>query len=378
MSEVQSPARGIRRGFSILGKGVVALVFAGAIVLLIVYLAGVFEPKVKPTASEVVEARKVLDRPTRVIERIRRPRLESAVGTVRAAREAIVASKILARIEDVRVKAGQRVEQGEILVVLDNADLKARIEQAVATEAAARARFDQAEIEQSRNARLKARETITQSDFDKSNSELKTARADYDRARRGVEEARILEAFSKVRAPFRGQVIDKKVNAGEIAVPGQALLTLFDPEHMQLIATVRESLALRLKVGQAISAQLDAFDFHCTAVVDEMVPESQVESRSFLVKVSGPCPPNVYSGMFGRIFVPLEDEEILVAPAAAVTRVGQVDEVEVVENGVIERRFVQLGREIDQGREILSGLKEGERVVLSESPSQRTKTRRGS
>lgn len=370
MSEAQGPVKGFRWALSILGKGVVALVFAGAIALMMVFMAGVFEPKVKPSAGEVEQGRRLLNQSTRVIERVRRPRLESAVGTIRAAREAVVASKILARIEEVRVKAGQKVAQGEILVVLDSADLKARIEQATAAQSAAKARLDQAEIEQARNARLKVRETITQSDLDKSNSEYKTARAEYEGARRGVEETRILEAFATVRAPFRGQIIDKKVNAGEIASPGQPLVTIFDPDHMQLIATVRESLALKLKVGQTIAAQLDAFDYHCTAVVDEMVPEAQVESRSFLVKVSGPCPPNVYSGMFGRIFVPLADEEILIAPESAVTRVGQLDMVEVVADGAIERRFVQLGRAIDQGREVLSGLKEGERVVLSESPAQ--------
>lgn len=372
MSVGRSPVTGSRRVLGILGKGTVALGFAGAIVLMMVYLAGVFEPKVKPSAAEVETARKLLNEPTGVIERVKRPRLESAVGTVRAAREAVVSSKILARIDEVRVKAGRSVEQGEILVVLDNSDLKTRIEQAVAASAAAKARFDQAEIEQARNARLKARETITQSDFDKSNSELKTAKADYDRAQRSVEEARILEAFATIRAPFRGRIIDKKVNAGEIASPGQALLTIFDPDHMQLFATVRESLALRLKVGQTIAARLDAFDYHCTAVIDEIVPEAQIESRSFLVKVGGPCPPNVYSGMFGRIFVPVEDEEVLIAPEAAVTRVGQLDMVEVVVDGLIERRFVQLGRTVEQGREVLSGLKEGERVVLGERPLQKT------
>ncbi len=368
MSVERRPAVGIRRVLGILGKGVVALVFTGVIVVMMVYLAGVFEPKVSSTAGEPGSARKLAGQSTAVVERVRRPRLETAVGTIRAAREAVVASKILARIEEVRVKAGQRVEQGEILVVLDNADLRARIEQAVAAEASAKARLDQAEIEQARNVRLRARETITQSDLDKSTSEQKSARAEYDRARRSVEESRILDAFATIRAPFRGQVIDKKVNAGEIATPGQPLLSIFDPDHMQLYATVRESLALRLKVGQHIAARLDAFDYHCSATIDEIVPEAQIESRSFLVKVSGPCPPNVYTGMFGRIFVPLDDEELLVVPAAAVTRVGQLDMVEVVEDGAIERRFVQLGRSIDQGREVLSGLKPGERVVLSESP----------
>ena len=105
------------------------------------------------------------------------------------------------------------------------------------------------------------------------------------------------------------------------------------------------------------------------ATISEIVPEAQAESRSFQVKVTGPCPPNVYSGMFARIFIPMEDEEVLIVPPAAVRRVGQLDEVDVVEGGVVHRRAVQLGRTLDEGREVLSGLGEGERVVLTRGPS---------
>ncbi len=346
-----------------------ALGFAAAIVGLMLLLAGYFEKKVETTESRVEASRPVAGKAVKV-ERIQRPRLEAAVGTVRAVREALIASKILARIEEVRVHAGQLVQQGEVLVVLDSSDLKTRIDQALAAERAAKARFDQAEIEQGRNERLRKRETIPQSELDKSSNELRASRAELERARRAVEESKILESFATIRAPFRGRVIDKKASAGETAVPGQALLSMFDPDHMQLVAIVRESLALRLKVGQPIAARLDAFDYSCTATIDEIVPEAQVESRSFQVKLSGPCPPNVYSGMFGRVFIPVEDESILVVPRAAVHRVGQVEFVEVASPAGASRRFVRIGREIDDHWEILAGLKEGEQVVLPAEPDK--------
>ncbi len=75
-----------------------------------------------------------------------------------------MASKILARVEEVRIKAGQEVNEGDVLVVLDSTNLKARLDQATAAEAAAKARFDQAKIDLGRAERLKARQTITQSE----------------------------------------------------------------------------------------------------------------------------------------------------------------------------------------------------------------------
>jgi len=133
------------------------------------------------------------------------------------------------------------------------------------------------------------------------------------------------------------------------------------------LATVRESLAQKLAVGQSIRARLEALQHQCDATISEIVPQAQAASRSFTVKVVGPCPPGVYSGMFGRIEIPLEDEELLVVPAAAILQVGQLDLVDLVVDGRLQRRSVRLGRPLDGRIEVLAGLKEGDRVALPAS-----------
>jgi RND family efflux transporter MFP subunit len=218
---------------------------------------------------------------------------------------------------------------------------------------------------------LRARESITQSELDQASTAIRSAKAELERVRQALQEARIVEAYATVRAPLSGRVIDKKVNAGDTVSPGQMLVTMYDPSDMQMIACVRESLALRLKAGEQVPARLDTLGYDCRATVSEIVPEAQTESRSFHVKVNMPCPPNVYSGMFGRILIPLEDEDLLIVPAAAVRRVGQLDEVDVVADAILSRRAVQLGRTLDEGLEVLSGLKEGEKVVLLKGSPER-------
>lgn len=366
----QARAGGVRRIVRRLGMLLMALVFAAGIVAMMMVLSGRFETKVpgpaagKERAPSPGSSRPVGNRPTAEVRLVSRPRRETAVGTIRAVTEAIVASKILARVEDVKVTAGQIVKQGDVLIRLDDADLRARLEQARAEVAAAQARSDQAELDLTRARNLRAREAVTQGEVDRASTASRTAKADLERARRGEDEAKILEDYATIRAPISGRIVDKRVNAGDTVNPGQPLVTMYDPAHMQLIATVRESLALRLKVGQSVPARLDTIDYDCQATIREIVPEAQAESRSFQVKVTGPCPPGVYSGMFGRIFIPLDDEEVLVVPDAAVRRVGQLEEVDVVVDGRLDRRVVQLGRECDEGREVLAGLKAGERVAL--------------
>jgi len=295
---------------------------------------------------------------------VKRPRFESAVGTVRPVHEAAVASKLLARVLEVRVKAGQRVQRGEVLALLDDTDLQARLKQAEAAALAAKSAHIQASSEFDRAKNLLVNKAIAPSEFDRLQAAYKIARADLERAEQAVHEAKATLDYATLRAPMDATVVDKKIEAGDTVTPGQVVLTLYDPGRMQMIVTVRESLAQRLKVGQKIPGRLEALDLDCLATVSEIVPEAQAASRSFTVKVTGPCPPGVYSGMFGRIFIPLDDEEVVVVPAAAMIRVGQLDLVDVVTDGQVQRRIVQLGRTLDEGREVLAGLKAGERVVI--------------
>lgn len=334
------------------------------LVLAMLVLAGVFQPKVSserfvPGPSSQSDHFEIAE-----VRLIRRPRTETAVGTVRAVHEAAVASKLLARVVEVLIMAGQSVTQGDILIRLDDADLQARVKQMDSAEIAAQARFEQATLERKRAEQLINTRAISQSDFDQAIARHKTAEAELRRTQQALEEARVLLEFATLRAPLTGIVIDKRVQPGDTATPGQVLVTLYEPNHMQLVATVRESLALRLQVGDQIPARLDALDHRCLAKVSEIVPQAEAASRSFQVKVTGPCPPGVYSGMFGRISIPLDDEEVLVVPTAAVLQVGQLDLVEVIQDSRASRRMVQLGRVSPQGYEVLSGLREGEKVVL--------------
>lgn len=130
-----------------------------------------------------------------------------------------------------------------------------------------------------------------------------------------------------------------------------------------------------LPVGQSSGVRIDGLNKQCSGIVSEIVPEAQSSSRAFQVKVTGPCPTGIYSGMFGRILIPVDEEQVLVIPRLAVRRVGQLEFVHVVENGSAAQRAIRTGRNLgdvnEQGHpqlldqvEVLSGLQQGERVAL--------------
>lgn len=342
---------------------VLAVVLIGGLAFLLLALAGVFRPKIT-TDQPAPAARPVGDLPTAEVRILRRPRYETAVGTVKPVYEAAVASKLLARVTEVRVRAGQAVSRDEVLVRLDDAELQARLKQAEAALAAAKSAHEQAAIDFRRAQQLLESRAIARAEYDQFETTLRTAAAQLERAQQAVHEAKVLLDYATIRAPMTGIVVDKRVEAGDTVSPGQVLLTLYDPTRMQLVATVRESLAERLQVGQKILGRLEALNYECEGTISEIVPEAQAASRSFQVKVTGPCPPGIYSGMFGRILIPLGEEEVVVVPAEAVFKVGQLDMVEVVVDGTLRRRSVRLGRQVDGHYEVLAGLSVGEKVVL--------------
>lgn len=347
-----------------MGSWLFALVGTVIVTVLLMVFAGVFTRKVNTNPAQVgrrlSEGTQVVD-----VRLVRQPRFESAVGSIEPVHKSSVSAKILAKVSEVNVIAGQAVKEGEILVRLVDSDLQSRLKQVEAAYSAAQASAEQAKSDFERSKQLIQGNAISRAEFEATATNVRTTEAEVERLSRAIEESRVILDYATITAPFDGVVVDKKLQAGDTVIPGQTLLTLYDPEQMQLVANVRESFAMQLKVGQQVAAKLESMDHECLATVREVVPQAEEGSRSFQVKVSGPCPPGIYSGMFGRIMLPLEDEEMVVIPAAAVKHIGQLTLADVVEGETVVRRSLQLGRQIGDDVEVLSGLLPGEKVAIN-------------
>lgn len=350
------------------GSAAALLGFAAAVILLLLWLAGKFSPKVPVAVESSQPASADAVGPTAPVRLVRLPRTESAVGTIRAVHETSIGSRLLARVEEVNLKAGQEVKAGDVLVRLNDTDLKARLEQTKAAVSGAEATRAQAANDEQRYAKLAASKSISRQEHEKTATTLQEADANLLRARESVKEVEAMLEWATIRSPLTGIVIDKKVDVGDMVTPGQILATLFDPKRMQLVASVRESLTRQLQVGQDIDVQVEGLGKQCLGTVSEIVPEAQSASRAFQVKVTGPCPEGIYSGMFGRILIPLEEEEVLVMPRRAVRKVGQLELVDVAERDTIIRRAIRTGRTLGDDVEVLSGLRAGEQVVVPAAP----------
>lgn len=359
MSIPRPTSRRIPRWLSI---SAILTTFGVGVVSLMLWLVGAFSPKIRSSADAPLQ-RPVGD--AKVIEVAVRsiPLEETAVGTIQPVHRVELASRLLAKAMTVHVVAGQKVSKGESLVRLEDTDLKARLAQADAAVAQAQSALDQARVEESRMRTAFESKAVASVEMDRAVNALKGAEANFTRAIQARAEAQSVLAYATITSPIDGTVIDKRVSEGDTVAPGQVVVTLLDPTRMQLVASVRESLTHRLAVGATVSVKLDALDHACPGKVSEIVPEADAESRTFQVKVVGPCPEGIYAGMFGRLSIPVGDETLLLVPRTAVQTVGQIHCVDVASDKVRHRRAVRLGRVMGDEVEILSGLVAGERIV---------------
>lgn len=346
-----------------------------ALILLIAWLSGMFEEKV---ASDWEErgVRRHTSEPTTEVHEVVKPYVEEAVGTLKASSRTIVASKVLATIDKIYVKAGDQVSKGQPLIDLDAKEYQARLSQAKQGLAAATANREDAEKEFQRAETLKKKNVITKSEYDRATRELQVAQAEELRAKQQVSEAEILLSYTKIKAVRSGRIVDRLAEPGDIANPGTPLLVLYDATSLRLEAPVMERLAVKLKPGDELKVYVDALNKTFDATIDEIVPQADAPSRSFLVKASLPRSEDLYEGMFGRLLIPAGSRKHLCLDMDAIDHIGQLEFVEVVKpDGTLERRYIKTGQVGLPGRqEVLSGLQAGDQVILRKksSPAEET------
>jgi RND family efflux transporter MFP subunit len=276
--------------------------------------------------------------------------ITEVVGTVRAVRSATLAPLISGMVAEIRVGLGSSVRAGEILVRLSAREIEARLEQSRAVAALAKRDRDRATT-------LKEQGAMSSAQYD-------TAMSQWSVAQAREAEASTLAERMVLRAPFAGVVTAKLANAGDTAMPGQALLVVEAPSALRFEARVPEAAADRLSVGATVPVRLDGFAEDLQGRVAEIQPAADDATRTRLVKVDLPEVAGLRSGRFGRLLVATSDSRTVTVPAEAVIRRGQLETVFVLDSGTARLRLIRTGRERDGRLEVVSGLSGEEKVVV--------------
>lgn len=305
-------------------------------------------------------------RPVRTItaQKTQWPECFEAVGAVRPRTETKVEAQISGKVLKVEARPGAMVQQGQLLVLLDAQQYDARLGQARQDLNAARAAAVLARAEHGRLERLFQRGAAPKRDLDRAVENLARAQAMVQRAEDQVEEARLAQSYASVKAPDTGRITERLIEPGDIALPGRTLFLLETGGAPRLEALVREGLMGRVRLGQELEVVIPALDKAVLGRVEEIVPAVDPRTRTFLVKVVLPPTQGLYSGMFGRLRIPVGQRPVVTVESAAIGRVGQLEMVRVKDGDNWRGVYVTTGRARDGQIEVLSGLAGGETLAV--------------
>jgi len=304
-----------------------------------------------------------------------------------------VASKMTGRLTDLMVEEGSRVKKGQILARMENADTAAMAEQARANLANARAVLRQTKVERdnleldyNRYQKLIAGGFVSQAEYDlvstrylRAGEAVKAAQAAVGAAEAALAGARVNLDYTLIRAPFDGVVLTKNADVGDIVTPlsasatsKAAVVTLADMESLQVEVDVSETSITLIRVGQPCDIQLDALaEKRFRGVVHAVVPTVDRSKATVLVKVrfldkDARMLPDM-SAKVAFLSRELAAEELaprLAVDASAVVVRKEKNVVYRVDENKVRQTVVELGGKLGDMREVLSGVKPGDRVVL--------------
>jgi RND family efflux transporter MFP subunit len=177
-----------------------------------------------------------------------------------------------------------------------------------------------------------------------------------------VEESEVAISYTRITASEKGQVAKRFVDPGDLALPGKPLLILQTGGGLRLEALVREGLINKVRMGQTLRVLIPAWGKEIQAKVDEIVPSADPQTRTFVVKAVLPAQPGLYSGMFGRLLIPVGKQKVVLAPPEAIKRVGQLEMVLLKKDDAWQQVYVTTGRQIGGKVEVLSGL-DGDEIL---------------
>jgi membrane fusion protein, multidrug efflux system len=318
-----------------------------------------------------------------------------APGSVIAVSTAQVAARTIGTVLQVAVREGDTVKRGQVLAQLDERELVSRqsaaqagaqratagVAQATKALAATQAQADVMKKTYDRYAYLKEQKSVSPQEFDEITAKQQAAQANLEQAMAGLRQAEAgasqaesearaaqdVASYARVVAPFDGRVIRRTVEPGSLVSPGIPLFIVGDTSRYQLEATLPAEALTIVKKNAIARVELDALaDKSLTGKVAEIEAGADPASHTLKARIDLPKEAGVQSGMFGRAFFPRGEKRALMVPVTALVNRGQLRGIYVVDDGgLVHWRVVTLGKPLGNQVEVLSGLTDGDAVVLN-------------
>jgi RND family efflux transporter MFP subunit len=306
--------------------------------------------------AAVAPGRVAVVRDTTIPDRIEVP------ATTEPILQASLGTRLMGRVTAVHVREGETVPAGALLVQLDDSELAAKRDQVDAGIRAAEAAYHEATLQANRIRGLYADSAAPRAQLDAVEAGLVRAEQGVRGARAAAAELAAVAEYATIRAPFAGLVAQRFVDAGSFAAPGSPLIRIEDVTRLRLVAAFAPGTAARVRTGASLVVTIEGVE--ARGVVEGKVPAPGAALVNVQVLVDnrdGRFSP----GSSATVQLEGPSRTVIVVPASAVIRTGDLTGVLVATPDGVITRWVRLGRPVGDLVEVLSGLAVGESILMT-------------
>src|SRR6185369_16039191 len=293
-------------------------------------------------------------------------------GVVEPVKRSTVAAQASGRISQLAVKAGDHVRAGQLLATIDDRESQTGVQRSRAQTAQADAELRNAQAQVQRTRELTSKGFVSKAALDTAESLFKAAQAARDQASAGQRQSAIAQEFTRVTAPYEGWVLETLAQAGDLAVPGKPLLTLYAPLPLRAVVQVPASRAAAARAATTVEVQIpDAAGGGqwVTPAARSMLPaaDPMAQTLEWRLELPAAAARTVAPGQQVHVRFAAGPQRRVVVPASAVLRRGELTAVYVVSpNGAgFLLKAVRLGADHGTpGVEVLAGLDAADWLAL--------------
>ncbi len=334
---------------------------AGLISLIGALLAAAPAHATEPAAIQV---------PTLTVEASRDAASLSLDGTLEPQRQAVLAAQAAGSVQQLTVRAGDRVRAGQVIARIDARSAEAGVAQSEAGVVQADANLRNARTQLERTRELRAQGYISQAALDAAENQFRAAEAGLAQARAGRRQATLGQDFTSIAAPFDGVVLATHIDAGDLAAPGRPVLTLYAPGALRATVQVPASQAAPARAARQVEIELpDGRRIAPVRRTELPGADPVAQTVEWRLDLAPGDAADLRPGRTVRVhftgadLAPTGARSVPTVPAAALLRRGELTAVYVVrENGFVLRQ-VRAGASHGGSTEVLAGLKTGERIA---------------
>jgi RND family efflux transporter MFP subunit len=329
-----------------------------------------------------------------------------AVGTLNPNEEVTVSNQVEGVVEKLYVDLGDVVRAGQVIAELDTRELELAVHQQEAAlqqelarvgltdpnasidEAStsqvrqAEAQFADARIRLDRTRKLAESGVVAQqqldaqqAQFDAADAALRSSRETVRNIRASIAARKAALALAqkkladaKIVAPMSGFVKERPAAVGLFLRANSPVITIVQNSPLRLQAEVPESAVAYVKAGRAVHFRVDAFpDRTFEGRISRIAPSVDQQSRTLkLEAIVNNADGSLKPGFFARVSIQTDrTEKVMIAPVEALTTAAGIEKVFLIDNGKISERIVRTGSRLEKSVEIVDGVKEGDRVAIS-------------